>query len=109
MKAKESFEANVTAYQKAFINYHGSDNSESGSVLSDVIEEYKTSQTLSIRYLERDIKRLYLEPIDKLLLRPNLLDIPRPIDFKVRDKQQKMLKLRAEHQLTIINFLKVDG
>jgi hypothetical protein len=68
---------------------------------NEVIEE----QTVRIRYLERDLKRLYLSPTDARLLRPNLPDVPRRIDFSSRDMHKRKIVVRAEHQMAIIDVL----
>lgn len=98
---------------------------QSPTVMQTAINEYVNDSQARIRYLERDLKQSYLgstkitkcpetgqeiilriEPSNKTLLRPNLPQVPRLIDFSNRDKHVETLKIRAEHQLSIIEMLR---
>lgn len=105
--AKAAINANKENFVSCFKRSTGLGN-QHGSALNSAINEYYESQVIKIRYLERDMKSLYLNPTDKLLLRPNLLDLPRLICFNKRDKHINKLIFRAKHQNNIINLLRFD-
>jgi hypothetical protein len=71
------------------------------SVIQTALSEYSEDSFVRCRNLEKDLKLLYLNPTDKLLLRPNLPDIPRRIDFRQRDEMIQKLRYRATHQINI--------
>jgi len=66
---------------------------------------YSESQTVKVRYLERDLKNVFLKCNDRLLLRPNLLDIPRKLDFSQRDKYRNLSLFRTNHLKQVIRVL----
>lgn len=98
--AKAAVQSNNKDFDVAFTELSGLDDQYT-SVIQTAIREYCTDRNTRIRYLERDLKNLYLNPTDKSLLRPNLPDLPRPIDFRRRDKMTERLLFRATHQLNI--------
>lgn len=103
--AKAASSDNLKSFSNAFKTHSGLGDQYT-TVIQEAINEYKEDSNTRIRYLERDLKNLYLDPTDKTLLRPNLPDLPRPIDFTRRDKATERMKFQAEHQLRLINFLR---
>jgi len=103
--AKAAVLDNAKNFGVAFIELSGLDERYT-SVIQTAINEYRSDRNTRIRYLERDLKNLYLSPTDKSLLRPNLPDLPRRIDFSRKDKMVERLKFRATHQLNIRALLR---
>jgi len=104
--AKAAVEDNLKEFRKAFIARSGLADQFS-PVMQKAIEEVSKDSTTRIRYLERDLKLQFLNPTDKQLLRPNLPDLPRRIDFSKRDGQSERMRYRAEHQRKLVQLLRV--
>jgi hypothetical protein len=104
--AKAALESNLKEFEAQFRARSGLGDQYS-PVMQTAIEQVRTDSRTSIRYLERDLKLLFLNPSDKQLLRPNLVDMPRRIDFSNRDAHKLRLKYRAEHQKYLIQLLRV--
>jgi hypothetical protein len=103
--AKAAIQDNLKEFQKAFIARSGLAD-QFTPVMQKAIEEVSKDSTTRIRYLERDLKLQFLNPTDKQLLRPNLPDLPRRIDFSKRDVHQNRIRYRAEHQRMLIQLLR---
>lgn len=103
-QAKRAISHNNESYKIALKQWPGLVD-QNPSVLNAMVNEVQEESTVRIRYLERDLKRLYLQPTNKGLLRPNLPDIPRFTDFKKSNSNIDKLRVRAEHQLNLINLL----
>jgi len=101
---------NKFAYQKAYRKYSGLDEKLHVRIIQSALAVYNESMITKVRYLERDLKRMYLDGSnDKTLLRPDLPDLPRPINFERRDRHRERLIYRAKHQLAIIDTLRLDN
>jgi hypothetical protein len=98
---------NLVVFTEFFKKRWGMCNEKHISALNEAIREYQENQTLKIRFLEKDLKNVFLKPNLRLLLRPNLLDIPRPISMEKRDKHETRLIFRAKHQMAIVKFLTI--
>jgi hypothetical protein len=103
--AKAAIESNRNEFQKAFVARSGL-NDQFTPVMQTAIEEVAADSRTRIRYLERDLKLQFLNPTDTSLLRPNLPDLPRRIDFSKRDKRDQVMRYRAEHQRQLIQLLR---
>jgi hypothetical protein len=103
--AKAAIQENLNEFRKAFIARSGLADQFS-PVMQKAIEEVSQDSVTRIRYLERDLKLQFLNPSDKQLLRPNLPDLPRRIDFSKRDVHQLRLRYRAEHQRMLVQLLR---
>jgi len=120
---KAAITANAENFKTAFLLSSGLRDQPS-PVMQTAINEYVEDSTTRIRYLEGDLKRSYLggtiisksptgeevieytTPSIKTLLRPNLPQIPRLINFSRREKHMERLIFRAEHQLKLIELLR---
>jgi hypothetical protein len=120
--SKQAVQTNAIAFRASFLKRSGLAD-QFKPTMQVAIDEYVSDSTLRVRYLERDLKKTYLggtvvvngpkgpetvavSPSDKTLLRPNLPQIPRVIDFTQRDKHMSQLRFRAEHQMNIISMLR---
>jgi hypothetical protein len=103
--AKAALESNSLEFQKAFKAHSGLAD-QFTPVMQTAIQEVLEDSRTRIRYLERDLKLQFLNPSDKSLLRPNLPDLPRRIDFSIRDKGLERLRYRGEHLKSIIGLLR---
>jgi hypothetical protein len=120
--SKQAVRKNAEAFRASFLQSSGLAD-QFTPIMQVAIEEYLNDGVLRIRYLERDLKITYLggtvlkegptgptvehvAPLDKILLRPNLPQLPREINFKHRDKHMQQLKFRAEHHLGIVRLLR---
>jgi hypothetical protein len=120
--SKQAVEQNVKAFSASFLKQSGLADHFT-PIMHVAINEYTEDGMLRVRYLERDLKKTYLggtsiqkgpsgpisinvSPSDKVLLRPNLPQLPRRINFSLREKHVQQLKFRAEHQLGIIELLR---
>jgi hypothetical protein len=103
--AKAAIESNLKEFRLAFIARSGLAD-QFMPVMQTAVEEVSTDSRTRIRYLERDLKLQYLNPTDKQLLRPNLPDMPRRIDFSKRDAHQTKLRYRAAHQRKLVQLLR---
>jgi hypothetical protein len=120
--SKLAIDENVKAFSASFLKESGLVD-QTTPIVQTAINEYKDDSTLRIRYLERDLKRTFMagtvqvegpsgptietvSPSDKILLRPNLPQLPRKINFSLREKHMLQLRFRAEHQLSIIQLLR---
>jgi hypothetical protein len=102
--AKAAVDENKVEYLKQ-LRLHGGLVGQYDDVMQAAYQEVISEQVVRIRYLERDLKRLYLQPTDEMLLRPNLLEVPRRIDFSKRDGHQERLRMRAKHQFDLMVLL----
>jgi hypothetical protein len=103
--AKAAIESNLKEFRLAFKARSGLAD-QFMPVMQTAVEEVSTDSRTRIRYLERDLKLQYLNPTDKQLLRPNLPDLPRKIDFSNRDVHQVKLRYRADHQRKLVQLLR---
>lgn len=120
--SKQAVHKNAEAFRASFLKLSGLADQFS-PIMQVAIEEYLNDGKLRIRYLERDLKITYLggtirkegpdgptieyvSPLDRILLRPNLPQLPREINFKHREKHAEQLKFRAEHHIGIIRLLR---
>jgi len=125
-KAKAAHSENVKYYKKALQErflipkssdlktctasdcFYGITGKERDQIIDSTCSIYNDSLMIKIRFLERDIKRSYLEPSLSGLLRPQLSDLPRRLDLEPRDAFISRIKMRAEHLSTIVDVLRVD-
>jgi hypothetical protein len=107
--AKKDSANNLMLFTTHFQKHWELCNAKHTPAVFKAIEEYSENQTLKVRFLEKDLKNVFLKPCLRLLLRPNLLDIPRPITMVKRDKHEAEAKFRAKHILSIINFLNLES
>jgi hypothetical protein len=103
--AKKAIPENVQRFAAEFRKSSGLGDQYS-QVMQAAIEEFTTDSRTRIRYLERDLKLQFLNPTDRQLLRPHLIEVPRLIDFTQRDKALTRLRFRAIHQRQIIQMLR---
>lgn len=115
--AKSALAENSVRFKAEFGKSSGL-RDHSPQAMQTAISEYVEDSNTRIRFLERDLKLVYLggklpsdeslrRPTNKVLLRPNLPQVPRLINFSKRDKHQEKIRHRAEHQLSLMNLLKV--
>jgi hypothetical protein len=69
---------------------------------------YEDSKKTNIRNLEKDVKRLYLQPTINGILRPRIAGQPRTVDYDPRDKHTEKRKFRMQHLSMIIEILTLD-
>jgi hypothetical protein len=103
--AKAALKENLNEFRSQFKTRSGLADKFT-QTMSQAMEEVAKDSETKIRYLERDLKLMFLNPSDKSLLRPNLPDLPRRIDFSKRDKQTERMRFRAEHQKLLIQLLR---
>jgi hypothetical protein len=103
--AKAAEEENRKEFREHFLVHSGLGD-QLTPIVQTALEEVAEGQRTRIRLLERDLKLQYLNPSDRQLLRPNLLDVPRRIDFTQRDGFTQKMKHRAEHQKRIVQVLR---
>lgn len=78
------------------------------TIISRMRDEIAQDSRTSVRLLEKQLKLSYLsgDTSNSYLLRPELPDLPRLLDFQSdREKQIKQLKVRAKHQMRLIALL----
>jgi hypothetical protein len=88
--------------------YSGITGHERDRIIENAVQIYNDSIKVKIRFLERDIKRQYLEPSLIGMLRPQLVDLPRRIDLEPKDAFHSRIKLRMEHLSTIVDVFRTD-
>lgn len=103
--AKAAIESNQKEFRLAFKAHSGLAD-QFTQAMQTAIEEVVKDSVTRVRYLERDLKLLFLDPTDRSLLRPNLPDVPRRIDFSKRDGHTERMKYRAEHQRLLVQLLR---
>jgi hypothetical protein len=104
-QAKEAIDYNKTSYQEHLSKAQPELVDKFPAVFSEAVEMYKEFSLTHIFLVEFALKDVYMGEHDvKLLLRPELPQIPRKIDFKKRDYHVEKLKIRAEHQLSVVSL-----
>jgi hypothetical protein len=103
--AKLAVEENLKDFETQF-KLHSGLSGHSAQAMQQAIQEVRDDSVTRIRFLERDLKLQYLNPTDKSLLRPNLPDVPRRIDFSQRDTHLVRRRYRALHQKALIGLLR---
>lgn len=106
-KAKNSKALNNSNFETMFCRLSGLCKDAHAPIIRIAINEYQSFQEVRIRFLERDLKLMYLNPDDRILLRPSLPDLPRLINFEPRDSFKAQLLFRAQHQTALIDNLSV--
>lgn len=105
-QAKLSIKDNKIIFKEELLKRWKTKTYLSDRIMESAVMEYYESAASQIRFLERDLKNLYLAPQgDTLLLRPNHLTIPHTLQLNERDKHKNALLYRAEHQLSLIHIL----
>jgi hypothetical protein len=88
--------------------FYGITRYERDQIIESACNIYNESVKVKIRFLERDIKRQYLEPSLVGMLRPQLEDLPRRINLEPKDPFQARIKMRMEHLSAIIDVFRTD-
>jgi hypothetical protein len=103
--AKAAIEFNLKEFQRQF-NLRSGLVDQFTQAMQTAVKEFQEDSTTRIRFLERDLKLAYLKPTDKQLLRPNMLDVPRRINFAERDSHTQKMRFRAKHQKMLCQLLR---
>lgn len=107
-ESKKHSANNQVVFAEHFKKHWRMCNEKHTSAFIEGIKEYQENQTLKIRFLEKDLKNVFLKSNLRLLLRPNLLDIPRPLLMEKRDKHEARIKFQAKHHMAISKFFQID-